>query len=59
MCLPLLVVDTRDGYGAADLYPTLLEAAGLPPNPTNEGRSLMQLLKAPASPEAEAQFNVS
>jgi arylsulfatase A-like enzyme len=30
-----------------DLYPTLLDLAGLPPNPANEGRSLKPLLEQP------------
>jgi len=31
-----------------DIYPTLLEMAGLPANPKNEGRSLVPLLKQPS-----------
>lgn len=33
-----------------DLYPTLVELCGLPPNPENEGRSFAPLLKNPKMP---------
>lgn len=33
-----------------DLYPTLLDLCELPPNPRNEGRSLLPLLKQPKTP---------
>jgi len=53
--VPLVIV-TPSGQGGQvchqpvsllDLYPTLLELAGLPPNPANEGRSLKPLLENP------------
>jgi arylsulfatase A-like enzyme len=31
-----------------DMYPTLLDLCGLPPNPNNDGRSFAQLLKNPS-----------
>lgn len=37
-----------------DLYPTLVDLAGLPPNPANQGRSLAPLLHDPAAPGFDA-----
>jgi arylsulfatase A-like enzyme len=37
-----------------DIYPTLLELANLPPNPSNEGRSLVPLLDDPEAEGFEA-----
>jgi arylsulfatase A-like enzyme len=39
-----------------DLYPTLLELAGLPPNETNDGRSLVRLLDDPDAPGFDASL---
>lgn len=33
-----------------DLYPTLIDLAGLPPNPMNEGNSMRPLLENPSTP---------
>ena len=41
------------------VFPTLLEVAGLPPNPANEGHSLLPLVKHPTDPAVLAKFNVS
>ncbi|MEM9368250.1 MAG: sulfatase [Planctomycetota bacterium] len=38
---------TDAAVGLIDLYPTLLELCGLPANPTNEGRSLVELIRNP------------
>lgn len=38
---------TRAAVGLIDLYPTLLDVAGLPPNPDVEGQSLRPLLEDP------------
>ena len=41
------------------VFPTLLEVAGLPPNPANEGHSLLPLVKNPTDATVLAKFNVS
>lgn len=56
--VPLIVVQPGGGkaqrstrpVGLIDLYPTILEMAGLPARPANEGRSLTPLLAAPDAP---------
>ncbi|NQT13201.1 MAG: sulfatase [Planctomycetes bacterium] len=40
-------VKTRKPAGLIDVYPTLVDLCGLPPNPRLEGASLAPLLKAP------------
>lgn len=40
---------TSRPVGLIDLYPTLLDLAGLPPHPLNEGRSLQPLLDDPGA----------
>jgi iduronate 2-sulfatase len=39
-----------------DIYPTLIELAGLPANPTNEGKSLVPLLHNPEAPGFDASI---
>ena len=39
--------------GLIDIYPTLVELAGLPPNPANEGESLAPILKDPSKLRSE------
>ena len=39
--------------GLIDVYPTLVELAGLPPNPANEGESLVRILKDPGQSRGE------
>ena len=57
--IPLIIVDPRRGAHGAhaqglvellDLYPTLLELAGLPAHPGLQGRSLVPLLEHPERP---------
>lgn len=60
--VPLIVVQPGESQagrcskpvGLIDLYPTLLELCGLPPRSTNEGNSLVPLLK---DPEADWRFS--
>lgn len=39
--------------GLVDIYPTLVELAGLPANPANEGESLVSILKNPSHQRSE------
>lgn len=50
---------TRGLASLIDVYPTLLDAAGLPPNPANEGRSLLPLIHEPVANRTLEAFNAS
>jgi arylsulfatase A-like enzyme len=52
-------VSTKGFASLLDVYPTLVELAGLPPNPTNEGVSLVPLLKQPKNLNVTTNFNAS
>ncbi len=62
--IPLVIVRPEDReprqthrpVNHTDLYPTLLDLAGLPPNPRNEGQSLVPLLDNPDAPGFEASI---
>ena len=56
---PTAGIPTRGFASLIDVFPTLLEVAGLPPNPANEGHSLLPLVKNPTEPTVLAKFNVS
>jgi iduronate 2-sulfatase len=62
--IPLIVVrpgenkprEIKRPVNHIDLYPTILELAGLPSNKLNEGRSLVPLLDDPAAPGFDASL---